>query len=323
MIYPWQQAQWSLWLAQFERLGHAYLLTGTHGLGLTEFAQQMAQSLFCQSHTACGQCAGCHQFLEHTHVDFFQLDVLEGKKEVGVEQIRQLTQKLMQTSHQGGYKVAVLPEVERLNTSAFNALLKTLEEPPEKTLLILTSYQLERLPATIVSRCQQLAFNAPSMQDSQAWLLTQTNNEMDDARGKRALRLNWGAPLAALDWLNNQAWLQDEAWQTDIHDLVTQRKTPSDCASAWLKWPNPEAVFDQFYLLSVSAIRQALYQQQGVKTQWFGFQQQVLQAKRDWLGNANKELLLESLCLLYLALQSETSSPLPNIFSDSRIRGRC
>jgi DNA polymerase-3 subunit delta' len=125
MIYPWQVTQWNFWQAQFARLGHAYLLTGSHGLGLTEFAQQMAQSLFCENLNACGACIGCRQFLEHTHSDYVQIDTLEGKKEVGVEQVRQLTQKLMQTSHQGGYKVAVLPEAERLNSSAFNALLKT------------------------------------------------------------------------------------------------------------------------------------------------------------------------------------------------------
>lgn len=320
MIAPWQATQWTFWQAQFSRLGHAYLLTGAQGLGLTEFAQKMAQSLFCVSHTACGDCVGCRQFLEHTHIDYFQLDALEGKKEVGVEQVRQLTQKLMQTSHQGGYKVALLPEVERLNSSAFNALLKTLEEPPEQTLLILTSYQLDRLPATIVSRCQQLAFNTPTLPDSQAWL-EQHSTQTTPTLIKRALRLNWGAPLAALEWLNQQAWLQDEAWQADLTALQSGSKTASQCASDWLKWPSIHAVFDQFYLLSVNQIRRGLYQQQGLNANWFSFQQQILQAKLDWQGNANKELLLESLCLLYLTLQSESHTALPIIFSDARLRG--
>ncbi|WFE68769.1 AAA family ATPase [Thiomicrospira sp. R3] len=321
MIYPWQQMQWAAWLSQFERLGHAYLLTGARGLGLTEFAQQMAQSLFCQQHNACGHCIGCRQFLERTHIDFVQLDVLDGKKEVGVDQVRQLTQKLVQTSHQGGYKVAVLPEVERLNSSAFNALLKTLEEPPEQTLLILTSYQLARLPATIVSRCQQLAFTPPALADSQAWLGQVVPGVTAD-RAKRALRLNWGAPLAAFDWLSNQAWLQDESWQSDLSELASGNKTPSVCAAAWLKYPSPETVFDQFYLLSVNEIRRGFYQQQAFNVNWFSFQQQLVQAKRDWLGNANKELLLESLCLLFVTLQSKNCQSLPSIFKDSRLRGR-
>ncbi|UQB42985.1 AAA family ATPase [Thiomicrospira microaerophila] len=321
MIYPWQQDQWQSWLAQFERLGHAYLLTGSTGLGLTVFAQTMAQSLFCQRHDACGQCSGCRQFLERNHIDFFQLEVLEGKKEVGVEQVRQLTQKLMQTSYHGGYKVALLPEVERFNTSAFNALLKTLEEPPQQTLLILTSYQRDRLPATIVSRCQQIAFSAPVLAESEAWLAQQIQN-LSPQLCKRALRLNWGAPLAALDWLNNQAWLLDEAWQANLTELVKGQTTPSNCAGVWLKWPCPEKVFDQFYLLSVNAIRRGFYQQQPLNPNWFSFQQQILQAKLDWQGNANKELLLESLCLLYLALQSDNSLTIPTIFTDTRIRGR-
>lgn len=320
MIYPWQQTQWQFWQAQLNRVGHAYLLAGASGLGLTEFARQMAKSVFCQSDQPepCGQCAGCMQFDESTHADFVQLEVLEGKKEVGVDQIRQLTQRLMQTSHQGGYKVAILQEVEWLNASAFNALLKTLEEPAERTLLILTTYQISRLPATIISRCQKMSFTAPPVKQSQAWL---AQHGADEQLIKRALRLNWGAPLAALNWLEQKGWEQDESWQNNIQALQSGRESVSQVVTAWLKWPEPERVFDQFYLASVTEIRRAFYQQAELNRNWFQFQQALLQAKQDWRQNANKELLLESLCLLFLQA-NQVNVPLAEVFQGEWIRGR-
>lgn len=308
-------------MAQRAHCGHAYLLTGQAGLGLTEFAYQMAKSLLCEQQDApCGQCSACVQFEQQTHADFFALKVEEGKKEIGIDQIRQLTSRLMQTAHQGGYKVAFIPQAEQLNHSAFNALLKTLEEPPEKTVLILSAYQPSRLPATIISRCQTLEFYVPNHDVSQAWLSTQMA-QIDEKLIKRALRLNWGAPLAALDWLHNQAWLQDQDWQADMQALANGSQTVTQAAQKWLKWPQPEAVFNQFYLMSVNEIRRAFYQQDvALNAKWFGFQQQVLQAKIDWTNNANKELVMENLCLLFL----QTIQPhvtLDTIFSSEWIRG--
>ena len=320
MIYPWQMSQWQFWLAQQARIGHAYLLTGVSGLGLSEFARMMAQNILCQTGNACGQCSACRQFDEANHPDFFQLEVLEGKKEIGVDQIRLLTQNLMQTAHQGGYKVAVLKQVERLNASAFNALLKTLEEPPARTLLILTSYQLNRLPATIVSRCQKIGFTPPNLEDSQAWLVEQQPG-LVAAQYKRALRLNWGAPLAALAWLNQQGWEQDEAWHKAIDGIKQGRQSTNQAVADWLKWPEPSKVFDYFYLTSVQEIRRACYQQSPLNGAWFSFQQQVLQAKLDWTQNANKELLLESLTLLFLQIQSGETVILDSVFSSDLIRG--
>lgn len=321
--FPWQQQNAALWQRQQGRYGHAYLLTGVDGLGLTEFARAMAQGLLCENSTesACGQCAACIQFGQDSHPDFVQLEVLEGKKEIGVDQVRQLSQRLMQTSHQGGYKVALLQQVESFNSSAFNALLKTLEEPPEQTILILTTYQLNRLPATIVSRCQQLTFTPPSMEDSQAWLQQQLPH-LDATLLKRALRLNWGAPLAALNWLNEQGWQWDDAWQKDLQSLRQGSQAVTQVVANWLKWPQPEQVFDQFYLASVTAIRRAFYQQQIPLNQaWFDFQQRVLQAKLDWLQNANKELLLEALCMTFLQVEQGLAIR-QSVFESEWIRGR-
>lgn len=320
--YPWQADQWQFWLNQQGRYGHAYLLSGASGLGLPDFAAWMAKSLFCSGeHKPCGQCHGCTQFDHQQHADYFELQIAEGKKEIGIDQVRQLTQDLMQTAHQGGFKVAVLHQVELLNTSAFNALLKTLEEPPMGTVLILTTHQISRLPATIISRCLKMDFTAPTLDISQAWLAQQAE-QFDEKLVKRALRLNWGAPLDAYQWLQNQGWEQDQAWQQDLQALSSGQKSVNQVVGEWLKWEQPEQVFNQFYWLSVSRIRRAFYQQQdGWNPQWFQFQQQVLQAKQDWYQNANKELVLESLCLLSLQLQ-QGREDLPNVFASPWIRGK-
>lgn len=320
--YPWHQSQWQFWQNQQGRYGHAYLLAGASGLGLNEFARQMAKSLLCLApNTPCNVCQACGQFEQNQHADFFALEVLEGKKEIGIDQVRQLTQDLMQTAHQGGFKVAILQEVEHLNRSAFNALLKTLEEPPLGTVLILTSHQISQLPATIISRCLKIDFTTPTLDISQAWLNNQSES-FEPALIKRSLQLNWGAPLDAYRWLQQQNWQQDQAWKEDMTALSQGKKSVNQVVAAWLKWSEPEQIFNQFYWLSVSRIRRAFYRSQdGWNPQWFQFQQQVLQAKLDWQQNANKELLLESLCLLSLQLLQQPDR-LPNVFASQWIRGK-
>ncbi len=193
MIFPWQETAWQQWQQQAAHLGQAYLLSGAAGIGIDAFAREMAQGLLCQTPgvKACGQCAQCHQFRQATHPDFWVLKRLEDKKEITIDQVRELTDKVSRTAHQGGFKVVLVLETETLNVSAFNALLKTLEEPPERTVLILTTHRLSALPATIISRCRQVAFAAPSRDEALAWL-QQALPQADLPLLKKALTLNWG-----------------------------------------------------------------------------------------------------------------------------------
>lgn len=316
MIYPWQQAAWQQWLSQSGHLGHAYLLSGTAGIGLTEFAEEMAAGLLCQQPglAACGQCPQCHQFAQATHPDVFRLSVLEDKKEISVDQVRGLTEQLYRSSHQGGYKVALIEEVERLNHSAFNALLKTLEEPPERTLLILVSYHASRLPATILSRCRKLSFVTPPMDVAMTWLhLAQP--QADEALLKKSLRVNWGAPLTAKTWIEDKGFEFEAEWQQDLKALRSGKQVVSQVVEKWLKHDQPDIVFDFFYLWSVMAIRAALYNGKvDWNPNWMVFQKLVLQAKQVWQQNANKELLMESVCLAWLQHQQGGFNPKSPIF---------
>jgi DNA polymerase-3 subunit delta' len=328
-LYPWMQAQWQQWLSLQGRLGHAYLLAAPPGIGIEAFVLQQAQTLFCQHGNACGQCSGCHLFTTEQHPDFYHLRLLDEKKEIGVDQVRELIYQLNETSHQGGYKIAWVEQPELLNASAFNALLKTLEEPGQQTLFILTTHQLGRLPATIVSRCQKLRFAMPDLSTAQAWL-QQQQPQADAALLKRALRLNWGAPLAALQWIEARGFEEDAEWKNALKQLQSGQKTVPQVVEQWLKWPRPEAVFDYFYQWTVAALRNTFYSEnQGDAAafdesrlqNWLRFQQAVLQAKESWLGNANKQLVLETLCLEWLESQ-QTQTPLQSGFAGKWIRGQ-
>jgi len=104
------------------------------------------------------------------HPDLIRVHPVDDSKQIRIEQVRELAAELALTSHQGGYKVGILSPADTMNRFAANALLKTLEEPPPRTLLILVATQPSRLPATILSRCQKLRVRAPTRAESLEWL---------------------------------------------------------------------------------------------------------------------------------------------------------
>lgn len=322
MILPWQAQQWQQWIQQTGHLGQGYLLSGAEGIGLSEFAMSMAEGLLCQTNAleGCQNCVHCHQFAQSTHPDFFQLQVLEDKKEISIDQVRALTDKIYTTSHQGGYKVALIEQVELLNVSAFNALLKTLEEPPAKTILILTSYQTSLLPATIISRCRKIAFASPHRDEALAWL-QQALPQADMPLLKKALKINWGGPIKAKTWIEEKSFELEAAWQEDVKGLQQGRFTVSQVVEKWKKYPQPEVTLDYFYAWSVNVIRAALYLNKiPYNPNWLMFQKSVLQARQFWHQNVNKDLLLEGVCLEWLQHQQDNYQP-SDVFQQRWIRG--
>ncbi|WP_319381427.1 DNA-directed DNA polymerase [Thiomicrorhabdus sp.] len=311
-IYPWLQPAWQRWQALSSRLGHAYLISALPGIGMEPWIRNLAKTALCpnsatHAQTACGQCSSCHLFDTDQHPDFYHLHRLPDKKEIGVDQIREFIYRQQETAHQGGYKVAWIEGVENLNLSAFNALLKTLEEPGERSLFLLSCHQVADLPATIKSRCQQVHLPTPPLEVANQWLSEQCP-QMDQALLKRALRMNWGAPLSALQWINDGKFDEDRQWNDALKQLQSGKKNVVQVCAQWLKWPQPEQVFDYFYQWTVGFVRHQVYAR---NTPWqadtlqaaLKFQQNVLTAKSFWSRNANKELVLENLCLQWLALQ--------------------
>lgn len=147
---------------QMERgsLHHAYLITGPEGVGRRALAMSFAGALLCERPPAagatCGACRACRQVPLATYPDLHVVQRLEDRQGIAIEQVRELQRQLSLTSLAGGRRVALIADIDRASLGAANALLKTLEEPPPRVVLILTGVDAEEIPATIVSRCEKL-----------------------------------------------------------------------------------------------------------------------------------------------------------------------
>lgn len=153
------------------RLPHALLIHEAPGAGGDWLAGWAARLVLCLHPEApCGQCASCQRAAQGQHPDLLVVAPQESSTQIRIEQVRELGAELALTAHQGGYKVGILSPADTMNRFAANALLKTLEEPPRGTLLILVASQPSRLPATILSRCQRVRVRAPQPAEAVAWL---------------------------------------------------------------------------------------------------------------------------------------------------------
>lgn len=155
-----------------DRLPHAILVHEAPGAGGAWLARWTLRLLFCSAGSArpCGSCRDCAQVSAGQHPDCLFVHPLEDSRQIRIDQVRELARELALTSHGGGYKAAVIAPADALNVQAANALLKTLEEPPARTLLVLVCTQPSRLPATILSRCLRLRAAAPSREECARWL---------------------------------------------------------------------------------------------------------------------------------------------------------
>lgn len=139
------------------KLSHAILLTGIRGVGKTTSARLLAKSLCCfnpqNGIDPCGECASCKAFQNGQHTDIIEMDAAS---HTGVDDVRDLIEGVAYAPTQGKYRIYIIDEVHMLSKSAFNALLKTLEEPPKHTKFLFATTELEKVPETIVSRCLQI-----------------------------------------------------------------------------------------------------------------------------------------------------------------------
>ncbi|MDR3185892.1 MAG: DNA polymerase III subunit gamma/tau [Christensenellaceae bacterium] len=139
-------------------VSHAYLFTGTRGTGKTSSAKIFARAINCKSPingSPCGECTACKVLSNPTNTDIIEMDAASNN---GVDEIRDLKESVQYTPTIGRYKVYIVDEVHMLSTAAFNALLKTLEEPPEHVVFILATTEVHKLPQTILSRCMRFDF---------------------------------------------------------------------------------------------------------------------------------------------------------------------
>jgi DNA polymerase-3 subunit gamma/tau len=148
---------------RFGRIAHAYLFAGTRGVGKTTMARVLAKALNCEqgpTEYPCNTCQSCLEITQGTSLDIVEID---GASNRGIDEIRDLRERLRYLPTRGRYKVYILDEVHMLTKEAFNALLKTLEEPPAHVVFVFATTEIERIPYTIVSRCQRFEFKRVSL----------------------------------------------------------------------------------------------------------------------------------------------------------------
>lgn len=146
------------------RIAHAYLFCGPRGTGKTSIAKIFAKMLNCEdeSNKPCGKCTNCKMVQNGSHPDIIEIDAASNN---GVDEVRNLIDKVKYAPMQGKYKVYIIDEVHMMTTGAFNALLKTIEEPPAHVVFILATTEPNKVIPTIISRCQRFDFNKVSQKD--------------------------------------------------------------------------------------------------------------------------------------------------------------
>jgi DNA polymerase III subunit delta' len=200
-----------------ESVSSAYIMNGPENLGKTTAAYFFAQSLLCVKYGQngyggpCGTCPACRSFRASEeevsggavrHSDFMALKLEHDKKNISIEQVRDFIHRLSLTSFLGSYKIGIIKNADALSQEAANALLKILEEPREKVIIILITEDLECLPRTIVSRSQVLEFRPVSTEEIYDYLVTSLKASRSQA--KNCARLSLGRPALAVKFLQDK-----------------------------------------------------------------------------------------------------------------------
>ena len=243
-IPDWLRPFWEHWQATRRegRLPHAMLVAGPAGSGKRDLVEAFVRGMQCHAPAAdglpCGQCPSCKQFPsrlqieEKSHPDLDWLTV--SRYSIGIGEVRdQIIQRLSLKANYGRMKALVVEPAERMTRAAANALLKSLEEPPEGSVLILISHQPGRLLPTIRSRCQCYAVPQPGAEQARAWLC----GFMDGAEADRAMAAAGGMPVRALAMhQGGQVELRNQ-FESDLDAVLAGKQLETAFASAWSMAP--------------------------------------------------------------------------------------
>lgn len=234
--YPWLKEYLDQWfgLIHTNKVPHAILLSGSRGLAKKELAQNMAHIAVCENLSesdVCNNCKGCHLFNSGNHTD---IQTIAAEKEViKVDQIRQLSKNVVLSSTRNKYRITIIEDAEKMNKASANALLKTLEEPPEGVIIILTTSEIGHLLPTIKSRCFKIGIAAVDHAQLRKYIQSCNLGSNEDL--EMALLLANYAPKVAIGILENQTLLTVKSMLTDLNMIATHQKTILDVTNNWLK----------------------------------------------------------------------------------------
>ncbi|MFP1728884.1 DNA polymerase III subunit delta' [Lonsdalea quercina] len=333
--YPWLNAPYRQLLTphQAGRGHHALLIHALAGMGESSLSYALSRWLMCQQPEgikSCGHCHSCQLMSAGTHPDWHTLALEKGKQSLGVDAVRSVLEKVYQRSRQGGAKVVSLPQAELLTEAAANALLKTLEEPPQDTYFFLGCREPSRLLATLRSRCSYYYLPVPDEAHAMHWL--RQRGHPDEPSLQTALRLYAGAPLAADHLLQPGQWKPRLTLCQSLSDCLAQRNmlslvTPlnGDDTVERIHWV--ASLFLDALKCHQSASSHLVNQDQLTLVEQLAralTPDQLLFALRRWLQcrhqlrtitGANRELLLTSLLLDWEQSLSVSSPRLPHPFT--------
>lgn len=301
------------------KLAHGLLLVAPYQSGKALFAKSLAKSIMCETSNsqlshfklskACGHCKSCLLIDAKSHPDLSNVDCLvdnkgKQKKSIGIDQIRQLTNKLVETPQLNGWRIAIIMSVEKMTRGAFNAILKTLEEPGDKTLILMLANSLNQVPATIRSRCQRL--NMKLMEkDLLPWLIKAAKCQQSVAL--EALNTCHYAPFAALNYIQQGLGEQYRQLSKDLDQVFQTFLSPQEFVALysgldeqlWIQIAN----YFQKTQVSILESKQTIYQKVP-KTLVVQLYAQLLEYNRGQCAGSNlqSQLQLEAILIQWFEI---------------------
>ncbi|MEE9328203.1 MAG: DNA polymerase III subunit delta' [Cocleimonas sp.] len=247
--YPWHQESWDYFVKAHDKnhLPHALLIVGENGIGKLDFANRLVKSLLCitahensvndsvdnkRKYDACNHCKACKTYESQANPDYLNIDLLEDKQQIGIDQVRQLSTFLSLSRSFNSYRVVLLNQVERMNLNAANSLLKSLEEPTNNTVIILLTSQLNRLLPTMKSRCQILKLPTPIKAVAQEWI---QHHSPEINNPEELLDMAYGKPLAALK-IDAEEIQSRKKLSKDLIGLINNKESITAVAKTWEKY---------------------------------------------------------------------------------------
>lgn len=309
-VHPWLEPALRTLRSHLDadRVPHALLLHGPRGLGKADLAARFAQKLLCggTAEWACGECPSCRLFMADTHPDYQRVGPEEPGKAIKVDAIRKLIGDLALKPQYGGYRIFVLDPAELMNLNSANALLKTLEEPAERTVMVLISDRPSRLPPTILSRCQKLSVRAPTAEVALHWL----ERQRPGCAAEVLLSAAGGSPLKALALADTDVVERRRVVFDECLAILAHRQDPMRVAERWFGQSHEEClewleawVADLIVLVMAPGSRRVrnsdllpeLGRQAGQLSarRLLDFRERLLDIRQALGGQANRQLLLE------------------------------